>query len=395
MKKTSLLLLTMLFAFGSVFAQEPGDIDVQRPRIAVFAPIYLDSAFNAQNEYRYGKNEFPKFINPGLEFYEGVQLALDSLELEGIEAEVFVYDTRSAKETLAKQLQKVADDSVQLMIVHCTSQEVKPFAEFALKNKIPFINTTIPNDGGVQNNPYLVVLNPTLRTQCEGLYRYLQAHFSLKPLVVFRKKGNTESYIQSIWDEFGKTAMGSPIQLKYVDLTDSFTVDQLTKHLDSTKHSVCIAGTLDAAFGRRLAQQLAGIYKSYPLTIIGMPTWENITREFSKPEFKGPEIIFSNPFYNPRTDKLSQEINSQFAGSMYARPSDMVFRGYEVTWNYIKLLLQFGKDIASNLGNKAHLQFTDYDIQPVLGKSNMQLQYFENKKLYFLRWQDGMIKKVD
>ena len=394
MKKSWLLLFAMFLSVVVLHAQETTRLPAQKPRIAVFAPIYLDSAFNNLNEYRYGKNEFPKFINPGLEFYEGVQMALDSLELEGVEMEVFVYDTRSAKESLHKQLQKAAADSVDILIVNCTSQEVKPFAEFALKHKIPFINTTIPNDGGVQNNPYLVVLNPTLRTQCEGIYRFLQANFSLKPLVVFRKKGSTENYIKSIWDDFGKQAMGSPIQLKYVDLPDSFTVKQLTQHLDSTKHSVCIAGTLDAAFGRRLAQYLAGIYKSYPLTVIGMPTWENITREFSRPEFKGPEIIFSNPFYNPRTDKLSQDINSQFAGTMYARPSDMVFRGFEVTWNYAKLLLQFGKDIASNLGNKTNLLFTAYDIQPVLSKPAMQLQYFENKKLYFLRWQDGMIKTV-
>ncbi len=148
--------------------------------------------------------------------------------------------------------------------------------------------------------------------------------------------------------------MGSPIQLKYVDLTDSFTVKQLTQHLDSTRPAVAIAGTLDGAFGKRLALQLASVHKSYQTTLIGMPTWDNFSRELSRPEFKGPEIIFSNPFYNPRTDKLSQDINSYFAGSMYARPSDMVFRGYKVTWNYVKLLKQHGNDIASNLGNKSN-----------------------------------------
>ena len=52
------------------------------------------------HEYRYAKNVFPKFINPGLEFYEGAQLALDSLNKENAPLEVFIYDTRSAKETL-------------------------------------------------------------------------------------------------------------------------------------------------------------------------------------------------------------------------------------------------------------------------------------------------------
>ncbi|HEY8971191.1 MAG TPA: hypothetical protein VIM64_18935, partial [Puia sp.] len=50
-----------------------------RHKLAIFLPLYLDSAFDASNNYRYDKS-FPKFINPGLEFYEGVQLALDSLQ---------------------------------------------------------------------------------------------------------------------------------------------------------------------------------------------------------------------------------------------------------------------------------------------------------------------------
>ena len=93
-------------------------------------------------------------------------------------------------------------------------------------------------------------------------------------------------------------------------------------------------------------------------------------------------------------DKLSADITNFFNTKMYARPSDMVFRGYEVTWKYAKLLLQFGKDIASNLDNKQNKVFTDFDIQPVLNKQNMTLDYFENKKLYFLKWQDGIIKTI-
>lgn len=394
MKKCWQFLMAICFWLPALQAQESDTLTARMPRIAVFTPIYLDSAFNDLNEYRYSKNEFPKFINPGLEFYEGVQMALDSLALEGEELEVFVYDTRSTRETLKQQLARAAADSVDILLVNCTSQEVKPFAEFARSHQIPFINTSIPNDGGIQNNPYLVILNPTLKTQCEGIYRHLQKYFALNPIVVFRRKGSTENYIRSIWDEFGKQAMGSPIHLKYVDLPDSFTVQQLTRHLDSTAQNVVLAGTLDPNFGRRLALQLAGIHKRFPVTIVGMPTWENLSKEFTKPEFKGPDIVYSNPFYNPRTDQLSQEINSQFAGTMYARPSDMVFRGYEVTWNYAKLLLQYREDLASNLGNKSFLQFTNYDIQPVMSKPGMQLQYFENKRLYFLYWQDGIIRMV-
>ena len=362
-------------------------------RIAIFAPLYLDSAFNDTAGYRYAKNVFPKYINPGLEFYEGAQLALDSLNKEKLPLEIFIYDTRSAKETLPEQLTKSEMDGVELIIAHCSSSEVKIFADAGLKNNIPVINVNLPNDGGTIGNPFFVLLNPTLRTQCEGIYRYMQKYYSLNPIIIFRKKGQLEDRIKTYFDDFGKNTVAIPLKFKYVDLIDSFTVNHLKAALDSTAQTLCIAGSLDENFGKRLAQQLATIKKQYPVSVMGMPTWDNI-KEFHRPEYKGLEIIYSTPFYYAKMDKASLGIIDYFNRVMFSRPSDMVFRGYEITWKYAKLLLQYGKDIASNPGNKQHKVFTDFDIQPVLSKQNMTLDYFENKKLYFLKWQDGLIKSV-
>ncbi len=363
-------------------------------RIAIFVPLYLDSAFNTADEYRYTKNVFPKFINSGLEFYEGAQLALDSMAREGKELEVFVYDTRSVKESLDQQLNKPELESVELIIAHCANNEVRPFAEAGLRKNIPVINVSVPNDGGTTNNPFFVVLNSTLKTQCEGIYKYIQKYYAIEPIVVFRKKGASEDQIKSYFDEYGKSTVSVPLKMKYIDLTDSFTVNQLRAHLDSNHRTLCIAGTLDGNFGKRLAFQLASINAKYPASVMGMPTWDGI-RDFTKPEFKGLEIIYSTPFYNAKTDRVSQAITNYFNTVMYARPSDMVFRGYEVTWKFGKLLLQYGKDLSSNLSNKQNKVFNDFDIQPVINKQNRSLDYFENKKLYFLKWQDGIIRSVN
>jgi len=183
MKKNILALLMLVSAVHVSHAQDA----VPKHKIAIFAPLYLDSAFNDTAGYRYAKNVFPKYINPGLEFYEGAQLALDSLNKEKLPLEIFVYDTRSAKETIVEQLSKSEMDSVDLIIAHCSSAEVKIFADAGLKNNIPVINVNLPNDGGVTANTFFVLLNPTLRTQCEGIYRYMQKYFSLNPIIVFRK----------------------------------------------------------------------------------------------------------------------------------------------------------------------------------------------------------------
>ncbi len=386
------ILSAILFCFlqtSNVHAQT----EVVKHKIAIFAPLYLDSAFDNNDEYRYARNVFPKFINPGLEFYEGAQLALDSLNKENAPLEVFIYDTRSSKETLTDQLSNSELNGVELIIAHCSSAELKAFAEAGLRKNIPVINVNLPNDGGVTGNPFFVVMNPTLKTQCEGIYKHIQKNYSLNPIVVFRRKGQLEDRIKSYFDDFGKSTVAIPLQFKYVDLTDSFTVNQLKPYLDTTSQTLCVAGSLDENFGKRLTQQLATLKKQkYQATIMGMPTWDVIS--FNKPEYKGIEIIYSTPFYNAKTDKVSVSITNKFNKIMYARPSDMVFRGYEVIWKYAKLLMQYDDEITSNLGNKQVKVFTDFDIQPVIGKQNITLDYFENKKLYFLKWQDGVLKGI-
>ncbi len=387
--KKIILFFTVIFFSVATRAQTEQTVH----RIGIFVPLYLDSAFDANNEYRYAKNTLPKFINPGLEFYEGAQLAIDSMSKEGLPLEIFIYDTRSAVISIQDQLAKSLTDSVHLIIAHCSPQEVKLFAEEGLKRNIPVINANLPNDGGVTGNPFFVVLNSTLKTQCEGIYKYIQKYYSLNEIVMFRKKGQLEDLIKSHFAEFTKSTSSIPLKIKYVDLIDSFTISQVRAQLDSNKQTLCIAGTMDETFGKRLTQYLSILKKQYPVTVMGMPTWDAIN--FAKPEFKSVEILYSTPFYNAKVDKVSLSITNYFNSKMYARPSDMVFRGYETTMRYSRLLVQYGIDIASNLGSKQHKIFTDFDIQPVFGKQNMTLDYFENKRLYFIKWQDGFIKNVN
>jgi hypothetical protein len=187
MKIQTWVLISLIFLAQTSRAQE----SAPKFKIAIFAPLYLDSAFDDQSEYRYAKNIFPKFINPGLEFYEGAQLALDSLNKEKINLDVQVFDTRSVRQTVQQQLANASVKDINLLIAYCSANEVKSFADAGLQMNIPVINVNLPNDGGVTGNPFYVMLNSTLKTQCEGIYRHIQKFYALDRLIVFRKKGRS------------------------------------------------------------------------------------------------------------------------------------------------------------------------------------------------------------
>lgn len=238
------------------------------------------------------------------------------------------------------------------------------------------------------------MLNSTLRTHCEGIYKYLQRNYPLKPIVFFRRKGTQEDRLKGYFTDIEKTTSSVPLKIKYVTLEDNFDAAALASNLDSLTQTVCIAGSLDDNFGTRLCEGLTSLSKSYRTSIIGMPTWDNT--DFTRPEFAGEEIIYSTPFYINPNDSLVRQIQSNFRTKFYSRPSDMVFRGYETTYRFARLLLLHGKNLNGSIGEKKYKVFNDFNIEPVfLNKQTMTLDYFENKKLYFIRKVDGNVTAVN
>lgn len=375
-----LIVLSFLVAFS-------GNAQAQRQKIALFAPLYLDSAFDVSGNYRFSSS-FPKFLNPGIEFYQGAQAAFDSLAKVGAPLEVYVYDSRSRNRSLTQQVNSPELENVDLIIGHSNTSEVRILADAAAKKKIPFISATLPNDAGIINNPYYLVLNSTLRTHTENIYQYLQKYHSRDRIVVLRKPGTQEDQLKEYFQDIAKTTSSTPLKLQFVDIGSEWDYTRLTKALDSTRRTVCIAGSLDENFGLALAESLADVNSTYPVTLIGMPTWDGLN--LSRSEYKGLEIIYTTPFFYGRPTALSTKISNDFIARVDGRPTDMYYRGYETALRFALLLLDTKRDMASNLTRKGNYIFTQFDIQPVfLNKQNMTLDYFENKKLYFVKVFNG------
>jgi ABC-type branched-subunit amino acid transport system substrate-binding protein len=381
MKKPFFFLAFLLVATVS-FSQAGG-----RHKIAVFAPLYLDSAFNYSGNYAFNKS-FPKFLNPGIEFYQGVQLALDSLQKQGAPLEVFIYDTKARTTSLPQLLRSPELAGMEMFIGQTSAAETKLLADAAMAKKVPFISASLPNDAGTGGNPYFVILNTTLQGHIEGIYKMLQQTYAIDNIIIFRKAGPQEDAIRTHFNEFAKSTPSVPLKIKYVDVGVDFNPQTLAKYMDSTRRNVIIAGSMEEYFGTKLAASLSPLSKKYQSILVGMPTWDNVN--FNKPEFKGVDIVYSTPFFYNRLTPLESRLATDFEKNIGSRPTDMFFRGYESMMRFALLLLDTKKDVASELTRKGNIVFTRFDIQPVFrNKQAMTLDYFENKNVYFVRVSNG------
>jgi len=366
-------------------------MDTSKPlKIAVFAPLYIDSAFT-DADYKLGRNNIPKYILSGLDFYNGVMLAIDSLNAEKAPIEVFFYDSKSVSEPIEDILEKPELADVSLIIASFNTRgDVKPLADFALLHTIPLISAIYPNDGGITANPFFVMINPTLRTHIEAIYKYLHRAYPIENITIFTRNGAIENMIQSILSDINKRTPGVPLKLKTEELPDEFGPELLTANLDSTKKNILVCATLDETFGINLVRAVSSL-KNYKTVIMGMPTWDGI-----KDMGKEAEIIYSTPYNLSRTDKLSLQLADKYKTKYSGRPSDMFFKGFESMFHFTKLLIKYKTGLINHLSDKDYKLFNEFDIQPVRSTRESVLpDYLENKKLYFIRKVDGQVKSIN
>lgn len=363
----------------------------QPVKVAVFVPIYLDEAFNG-NDYKLGKNNLPKNILPGLEFYNGVMLAIDSLEREGASVEVNIYDTKDQR-TFSRIFQGSEMNNTGLIIASLTNQtDLRTLATYALQKKIPFISATYPNTAGITANPYFVMLNSGLQAHVEGLYKYVQRNFPVENIVMVSKNGTVENYLKKTFNDLNAKTRSTKINWTWAQLSDTFSNQQITRYIDTTKRNVVLVSSPLESFGVKVVSAVNSVGENNT-TVVGMPTWDGIN-SLNNSTFKNVDIVYSTPFDFSRYNRVASDVSKKYRAKFYSRPSDMVYRGYETFLHFTKLLIKHKSDLISKIGDTDHTVFNRFDIQPIKLKTGGDVDYHENKNLHFITKHEGEIQSV-
>jgi hypothetical protein len=375
LKKAIALLILLLSCSYTNYAQNTSSSQ-ERKTIIVFIPLEIDGAFNG-TDYILGNNNLPKSMLPGLDFYNGVLMAVDSLKKSSATFDIRIIDTKQKNNSLTTLLTDSCLQKPTLIISALTNKvDTKLIADFALAQQSPMVSAVFPNDAGVTNNPFFTVLNPTLKTQCEAIYNYIQTNFSKNTILYLKKKGATEDYIQNIIvDSNSKTSKS----FLNIDATDSISFADIAPYLDSTKQNILLCGSLKESFGYSIVK-LLNDNPAYKSTIIGMPTWDG-EKSFN---VTNVEIIYASPFYFNGNEKLLKQLTAAYKLKYLGRPSDQFFKGFES-------MLYF----TNGLSAKPIPVFNSFKLMPVFNTDNKsQVDYLENKNLYFFRKQNGQIKSA-
>lgn len=360
-------------------------------RVGIFAPLYLDSVFN-ETGYRYGKN-FPKFALQGLDFVQGAQIALDSLPMLFSNIDARIFDSKSMTKPVNSLIQNKELDSIDLIIGAVKDQEYFQLAGYAKQRNIPFISAIYPNDGGITGNPFLIIVNSTLKAHCEAIYSHLLQNNGTDKIYLVRRAGTQENSIADNFKMINEPDGKPLLKIETINIDGDFSV--LKSKLDSNRNSVFIGGSLNETFAGELAAYSQSISKTYRIKLIGMPNWDGFKSISDNKKLKDFPVYYTTPYFNNKWDAFSKKIKDVYLKKYRGIPSDMTYKGYETVFLFSKLLSRHPNDFMNHLNEQPYKIFSEYRFKPVFTTKNAEVpDYFENKNLYLVKILNGTFTRA-
>ena len=362
--------------------------------VGIFAPLYLDTIFTNTGTIRF-KDAIPKFMTPGLEFIHGAQIALDSIDIEKGNVDAYIYDTKSYTENVAQLIANKKLDKLDIIIGSVKDNEFKQLADFAFSKNIPFISATYPNDGGVTANPFLVVVNSTLKAHCEAIFSYLIQNHGTDKIFLCRQKGPQEDKVAAYFKQINGQEGKPLLDIQTLNFDSTVSPGLIKNKLDSNRQTVIIGGSLDETFATNLTAACYELHETYPITLLGMPNWDNFKALMKKDMYEDFPVYFTTPYFNTKWDAYSKMVNSAYTKKYKNKATDMVFKGFESTYLFTKLVTKYPGDVMNHLNDKSFKVFSEYNFKPVMLKKDANFpDYFENKHLYFVKIMNGATSKA-
>jgi ABC-type branched-subunit amino acid transport system substrate-binding protein len=352
-------------------------------RIDVLLPLNLNTLVqNGKPIYK----RTPDNVMPSVNFYEGMTIAADALRERNVKLDIYIHDITDPADNIAQLAKNPGFAASDLIIGSLQSGDIPPVANFARQHKINFVSALSPADAGVKDNPYFILVQPTLKTHINQLIDFAGKKFGKNPKYIFHKSntaGEKEAYSQL------REALIDEKDLNIVDCSRfRMSTDSLSKLFDSTQTNVVFLSVLETSSAEQVLNALSALPRSYRFEIFGMPSWKSLRGLTQPSEYMGMSIYYTTPFFYDPTTGPGKYIGTQYKSIYGGNPSEMVYRGYETLYWMANLLLKHGTIFNEHISDVSAAQFTRYDIQPSWTKENDFL-YLENTKLYILHYQNG------
>lgn len=353
-------------------------------RIDILVPLYLDDLVK-NGRPTYSNDNVPDKAEPGVDFYEGVGLAADTLNAMHYDIDIYVHDITSAGKHPEQLIANKTLDSSDLIIGSIEPRDIPAIAHFADKHQINFISAFSPYDAGVRENPYFTLLQPNLQTHCEWIRSTIDKKYAPENVtLIYRTTAQADDNAYHYFldggdkDDYRKVSCDNLLPPN-VKLNDIFS---------SSRTNVIVMTILDVSYAEALLRRLYTDFPNYHFEVYGMPSWRLISALHKADAFPNVGVYTTWPFYYDVANATGRYIETNFRKKFDGKPGELVYRGFETTVWYADLLRRYGTIFNKHLKDNNPAPFTQFHIEPQWD-DNLKFLYNENQHLCLFHYQSG------
>ncbi len=343
----------------------------------------------------------------GLQFYSGARMAYESLEQDGIRLNMHVNDTENSVQKMTKLMEDPKLASADLIIGPYRKEQVNQLAKFAVKHNTPMVVPFVAQFAMVQENPFYIQVNPSLRSHCEAQLVDVRRKFPDAHVVLVVQDRPEEierlSYFQAANALSVDKRGDPPPPLAELIVSRDFSqigVDRFVRK-DSKNVFIVPSWSSEPFIYSLLRQLIMQQSEGADIVVYGMPRWmdfEQIDLEY----YERLNVHVSAAAFIDRNDAQIKDFNARYFERFGTFPREEAYLGYDVTSFFASMVDKWGKGFYMKLDEEVYQGLHgDFVFEKVTLKGNKDREgqdgydYMENKFLHILHFKDYHFQKPE
>jgi LysM repeat protein/ABC-type branched-subunit amino acid transport system substrate-binding protein len=339
------LMLPLFLEANDTLNNKPVPTDspmVEDPEALVAEADTLEKEFSPQDQtwQFYGNTE------DYLHFYEGVLLAVDALRSSGMHVELHVYDTQRNPRIIDSLLitEKLFAD---LIIGPVYPSLQKPVADFAAKNRIPFVSPLSPEGYLAETHPYYFQVYPSKAYMLEQTAGFIADEYYDCNFIVMdigTPSAEDSLFIEMCREKLYNTGYYrdiSDVSFRIYDF-NRFGGQGLSRILSKTRENVFVIPSFNEGEVSVAVSNINNYASDFPVTVIGHYRYKQF-ESISQEHFHHVKLKYFYPYWTDYTSPATIRFISRFRENFYTDPDPYAMQGYDVTLYFLSALGYYGR----------------------------------------------------
>jgi len=336
--------------------------------VALMMPLYLDDVgmMDADNLPDDPDNDYKplRFI----QFYEGLRIALDSLDRAGMKFNLYVYDVEKDSMKTKRMLKNPEFKKMDLIIGVLYNQAFHIVSDFAKQNGIPLVNPISERDQIIDNNEWVFKVKPSLTTQPAHLADFLVKNCSHDNVIIICSK---QGPYRDASDQLEKECTELSLQVKEAD--GYYAAEE---NLLKDANNVLVIYAEDKVHALEVITKLNEIKNDYRFTVFGVPAWDNIEG------LEADYLVNLNthilaPYFVDYNESDVKKFVLKFQLIYKTDPDHLAFQGFDVGWYFLSALNKFGTHLYKCI--------PEYNVKSL--QTNFQFSHSGNNGFLNQHWE--------